>query len=573
MNIIKLLSQQSDVYKSRLEKSLVSSTIDADIYKAHTTAVVEFYNHAFKPTVELKKLDVFNAGYTKDVIDSLATDMSVAYSQLNNVSEAIQESYNSNQDYKTSIKNRVSALSSIVSDVNLIGGDDSQLSVTFRDSLSNYDFIDKGMSTGTISNISTSEGVAYLALKSNENITSSIEKVTISGNGTIGNSNIVSRVNIKSISEDYDIYAKYVSEDNSHSNLNTVIDSEANTWIEYQRLGFDNKFIQCKYDTEWNEAKKVGDSLYLTIKLKLKSPEELNWIDITPYIPEKSRSRVNIYSIKVSKDGSIFTPIFKDYDIINKDIHTIPQIYNSLVSSEYTPIAKFASQGIFNFASTVAQYIEIILKQEQPYNELLGHTYYTEVNGEISNIVPKQNVTEDIINGPIGKYSKDGKSIIKSIFIVDGWRYSIGLRGIDIYNKSFEQTSEFITTEFVTQQPIKKVMLYANEIIPNEYDSFGLEHRNKWIKYYISIDDINWYPISPSHHNQLGDYKIAPKIYEINSLSNSEEKINSVNKGYITSNGQVNKVRLKVIFERPSTMEKSTPILEEYSLRCILGGK
>lgn len=162
--------------------------------------------------------------------------------------------------------------------------------------------------------------------------------------------------------------------------------------------------------------------------------------------------------------------------------------------------------------------------------------------------------------------------IEKKIGVFDGWRYLIGIRDIDIRNRKYTDTSEIVTKKFQTIKPIKKILLYSNEIIPEQFLEAGLEMRNDWIKYYISINDTDWYRISPMHHNQVGDLEISPKIYEINSRDSIEERINTINKGYILSTVPIDSVRLKIILTRPEGMDALTPIIEEYALKCVMEG-
>jgi hypothetical protein len=160
--------------------------------------------------------------------------------------------------------------------------------------------------------------------------------------------------------------------------------------------------------------------------------------------------------------------------------------------------------------------------------------------------------------------------IEKKMAIFDGWRYMVGVRDVEIRNKTYELVSDIITKKLETSSPIKKIVLYSNEIIPDEFVSLGLTNRNSWIKYYISINDTDWHQISPMHHNQIGNLEIPPKIYEINSKDSPEEKIKSINKGYINSPSEVYAVRLKITLSRPEGMENLTPIIEDYALKCII---
>jgi hypothetical protein len=576
MNLISLLRKQAEMYRTLLEEKVESAKIKTDIYRSHSTILKEFCTHAFKPTTSRNTIREFNMDKTEDLLDTIKTDIEMTYGELDGISSTLQEAHNTNKDYKTSVRNRVEYLSSIISDLNIMSKSSSQESITFKDSLTNYDFIDKDFSVGTCVDIATSEGIAYLHISDDKIVSSDGSEIKVNGNGTAGNHHVVKRVNIQTANSEYDVYIKYNSDDDAHDAVSTIIDNQSNTWFEYEKVGFAE--ASQKYDTAWAVANETHDDLTLRVNIKLKEIEEINWIDIESYIPEKSRSSIKVYSIYVSEDGSEFTPIYKDRAIIDEELNLIPQRYLSDNIFDSDTIAKFASSGVFNFPTVNAQYIEIIFKQDKPYDEYIGHTYYKQINisntGErIEQIIPEQSVPSYIINAPVGTYQLEtNKMITKGIEMFDGWRYCIGLKGIDVYNRSFEGQSELISKKYTTTKPISKVRLYSNEIIPDEYMSYGLKTRNDWIKYYISIDDTTWFQISPQHHNQVGSLTISPKVYEINSIASSEEKAGAINTGYITSDSDAYNIRLKIVFSRPEDMSGSTPILEEYGLECTFGG-
>lgn len=578
MNLIKLLKRQAQVYINKLTRKLNLGKTKADVYRAHSSMLSEFYNHAFKPTLDGNHIREFSMEAVNEMSDSASADIDIAYQELETISQRLEQAYNTNQDYKTSVKNRIQYLASIVSDLNIMGDQSNELFMMFKDSLTNHDFIDKGFSVGTHANIATSEGIAHLNVTLDKLVTSGSPEVRINGNGIAGNYHVVKKVNIETVNEEYNIYAKYQSDDNPKDNIASIADNQAHSWFEYEKVGFPDQYKVGRYDVEWADANKMHDELTLKVNIKLENPEEINWIDITPYMPEKARSAVKVYSIHVSEDGSEFIPIFKDRSIIDSEINLVPQRYLSDPLFNNDTVAKFASQGVFNFPKVKAQHIEIIFKQDKPYDEFIGNTYYKEVNisntGEvIEHVIPAQEVPSTILSGPVGKYQLEtNKMIVKSIEIIDGWRYCIGIRGIDVYTKHFDRQSEFVTKKFSTTLPIQKIVLYANEIVPDEYMSYGLEKRNDWIKYFISVNDTDWFPISPMHHSQVGTLVIPPKVYEINSTASVDERISTINKGYLTSQSDVRNIRLKVVFARPEDLPESTPILEEYGLKCIFGG-
>jgi hypothetical protein len=188
--------------------------------------------------------------------------------------------------------------------------------------------------------------------------------------------------------------------------------------------------------------------------------------------------------------------------------------------------------------------------------------------------IPSTDVPEEIINGELGKYPLDKTQyVIKDIDITDGWRYCIGIKDISTYSHKFADKSEMITKPFTTNKPIISVSLYSNEVIPEIFLQ-DLTSANDWIQYFISIDDINWYKISPSHHQPItGSTDFPPKVYKINSKGAVEDKVENPLNGYIYTDNDVYSIRLKIILRRPTNISNAdgyTPILEDYSLRVVM---
>lgn len=406
MDITKILEKQAGVYRSILSERLKDTKSEADVYREHSTVFKNFYSNAFKPMVDNERVKDITSDKIEEVLAKISTDVEIAHDQINDISDKISALYNANQDYKTGLKNRTEYLSSLLSDVNIMIGEDDNNSMVFKDSLSNYNFIDKDFSGGRMVNISTSEGIAILAMENDENITEKAKEIKIGGNGDPGNYYVVKKVNIETANSEYDIYAKQKSDEDPKDNADHIIDSEPSTWFEYQKIGISDK-DKTKYGIKWGNANKIREDLSLRITVELDKSSDINWIDITPYVPEKQNEGPIIYSVKLSMDGSQFINIYESD--AEQSISIIPQ--NNLGDNLFDQIksTKLLSQGILCFPKTKAKFIEIILKQTVPYHELLGTEYYRKtikVDNEViaSQIVDKQLIPKAIIDGPPGIY-------------------------------------------------------------------------------------------------------------------------------------------------------------------------
>lgn len=578
---IDILRKQAEVFKEEMANKLENAKTESDVYEIHSTTLKEFYNKSFRPMTTTDSVKDINSSKMDDVTTKIVSDIDIIHDEIARVNAELSESYNANQDYRTGIKNKISYLGTIISDVNIMLEETQEDSIVFKDSLSNYSFVDSSFSNGVQATIATSEGIAFLSISSDNNLSNQIHKIKVNGNGEVGNLHNIKKISVgPELNNDFDVYAKFKSDENKYDDPISIIDNEPSTWMEYQKLGLIDD-IKNTYRISWAEAEPIKDELLLRVDIELKREQSINWINITPYIPLKSKSNIRLYSVKVSTDGSNYSSVYKDMPIIDKEISIVPQSYSMENVFSNDSSGKAISQGALSFPDIKAKYIEVVLKQTKPYDELLGTYWYYKTLGnknQVKEVMSESTVPSFVKEGPPGIYKiTEGESIVKKLAVFEGWRYCIGLRGIDIQKRRFSNTSEIITKKFETPKPIKQILLYSNEIIPNEFLEKGLANRNEWIKYYISINDSDWHRISPMHHNNIGELGLSSseesfKIYEINSTDSLEQRIASINKGYLTSNNPVTFIRMKIIFSRPSDLVYLTPILEEYALKCVIEG-
>lgn len=408
MNILKILERQSIYFKNKLNSLLSEAKSKSDIYKAHSSVFKEFYSRAFKPLSEKQELHELNSEIMNDIMEKTTVDIDIAHFQLNNISKRISKSYNSNQDFKTKLKNKIQQLNNILSDIKLMIDETEQNTVVFKDSLSNYNFIDKEFSSGTLANISTAEGIATLAISDDENLSAYVVDVKVSGNGETGNYHTVKKVKVETENSNYDTYIKEKSLDNAKDDPKVIVDSNPSTWFEYQKLYAPIEYRK-KYKLDWGTANKIKDNLTLKITIELDKVRDINLIDITPYIPEKSRSKVTLCSVKISEDGTVYKTIYENKEEVENAISTISSTNINTPLFNKKENIKLVSQGTLIFPVTKGKFIEVILKQTVPYRELLGTEYYKrtiESNDQVikEEIIETDLVPKHILDGPPGKF-------------------------------------------------------------------------------------------------------------------------------------------------------------------------
>ncbi|MEK5106702.1 hypothetical protein MHI57_08005 [Cytobacillus sp. FSL K6-0129] len=133
----------------------------------------------------------------------------------------------------------------------------------------------------------------------------------------------------------------------------------------------------------------------------------------------------------------------------------------------------------------------------------------------------------------------------------------------------FNETSEYISKPFKVEDGIKKLLLYTNEKVPESYKE-KVSESNDWIQHAVSFDDIEWYRISPQHHQPVHDDLFPPQSLLNNDNESNIEDAFSLNKANLLLNEIPKQVRFKLSL-RGHRMEKRTKrcyILQRWWIVC-----
>ena len=114
---------------------------------------------------------------------------------------------------------------------------------------------------------------------------------------------------------------------------------------------------------------------------------------------------------------------------------------------------------------------------------------------------------------------------------------------------NYTPKSLYVSKKYEIDGKIKRVTLYANEIIPQEYQDV-VSKMNDWVQYEISFDDLTWYRISPMHHEPVNN-EFPPKIIEINGKTLNEDMSFELYKQYIGMDKYPKQIRFRIILSRP----------------------
>jgi hypothetical protein len=579
-----LMSRMTEKLKDKLTRAEIASIVAETIRRYYVNLGTPLLIKRYAEDGHLPFIEEYNG-----MMEEIVGDMTILYGEIEKVGESLATHFNYAQSERLRINNTIKAVAGLTNDLNLIANEVTSDSTYIRDSFIDQNGVEYKMIMGTPAQISTREGIVTLARNSTVNRSNSASIKLVQGDGESGTQHLVRRTKVPTTGTEFNTTEVYLYNQMPNDKPAAVLDGRPDTIFEYQTVNVDlNKITETAkgFDFAWAKSKKANDKLRLKLVIELAEVADVNWININPYHPPESTGKVIVYSIRTSEDGFDYRSLYGEGNyIINAELNTTPQTYRQdeiFDGNNDFSASKFSGQGVWSFATRKAKYVELVFDQVESYKELVGHTYYERVtttldtstgkNKESAVRIPESQVPDNVVQGPSGKYAiKDNEYIRKGIDVFEGWRYAIGLRDINIMSYQFVEKSELITKKFTVDKPIKEVMLYANEKIPESFLQ-DLRKANDWIQYYISFDDINWHRISPMHHSPMSGTVFPPKILEINGANTDLELSFQLYKGYLKMNEQPKSVRLKIVMERPKGIYNSasfTPILEDYSLRLV----
>ena len=576
---------QSDFIFSKIKENMNNSLSPEETRMYVSQAFRELESNLGKPLFENKGINRHSIPFIEDVIDDMeeiTADIDVMLKEHKNSSQFLVDTFNYVHSEKKRLLSKVGALDSLVGDLNLISNEKDDSNIYLKESFQNAKTFDENFTVESITpaQISSLEGILTLGRQSTQNLSNDAWISMYNGNGDTGTGHMARRIQLEDEYGNSKESYIFVDDNSAMANdkIDSILDSRPDSIFEYQMVNVPNQFINKykKYDFEWVKGNKAGDKLQLKILIELKEFSNINWINISPYYPPKSTNKIEIYSIRTSRDGFEYSGLFEENNFeLNTELNELPQTYrlNDLFDGSNDPSkGKYVGQGVFAFPNREAKFVEIIFNQNESYPEVIGQEiYYTRTSDQdFWTQIPKVKELEDSPSGEYIRYINGESHIyLKTIEVTEGWRYVIALRDINIMSYEFYEKSSFVSKRYDIDGEINKVMLYANEKIPESYLS-NLKLNNTWITYEISFDDINWHEISPMHHEPLSD-KFPPKILEINNNEIDLTSSFQIHKKIIKTNKKENQIRIKITLTRPkdAIYKNTTPIVEDYALRIV----
>lgn len=577
----------------QLESNFIST-----VFESFEKFFVTFGEPNFTPRYAPEEGPPWSDDYNQ-MMKEIKSDLEILFQELDIISKSIYTDFNNNMVQHDILENQYRSVLDKMQDLEAYAGINHRGVQVGRDDFLNKEKIDYSRISGRPLEIV--DGAVTLPQIERKNVATDAQVTIITGNRREDNFIIGSESNgfpgnnteIYSITDsvltNQNYTSTFIGDDNNHGSYAAVLDGNPNTWFEYEKvnirehdrtrvaknLGWEYK-VHGNQTIPWAEDPENG-ILSLHVQVTLSKEEIINQINCNMYTPPN-------YGAK--------TAIVKD--ILISDGKEPPRSVH--------PKKSETNQYNFRFSPVKAKVISILFEQPYKYVTDVGHVYYEKV-GQVNNQIEyaldtaqQRNPNATRVEGPLINLEDIGvdvavnensvrttypqlrasdSSIVsmnkivnqlkQNLYLdtvdmgiekVEGFRWCIGIRDIEIFSCEYATEGELVTYPFYFDEPLNKLSLDINEDIPNLLSN-GKEEKYDWLKYYISIDDgAQWHPITPLSREVFSSEQ-PPKLYTIHTVKDKQLQIDG-EKAYIESEFPVYSVRLKVVGYRPDDVQIMT---------------
>lgn len=323
-----LLDLLSEVDKAVQDGTLVAiEQINAAVQAAISKAASDIYT----PIFEINNATVGttpNADRYNWVFTQLISDIQTIFSELKYTGDIAVANFNRLVNEEKAILARTKKLYNKLQDLELFTANVADRALYVSDDFIDFDKIDydERFKEGEVCFVDTEQGLVTLP----QSLTSSIVvvnevKINEISNGVIGNNQQIGAAH--------------------HANINEILDSNADSWFEYERVGLTS----------------TDTPLVLSLTLTLADSYIVNHIRVNPNNFGTS-NWVKIISLETSVDDRTYLSIREELSV---------EGFVQLAEDEdftLSPAAsKFAGQGFYTFTPRKAKYIRIVFEQPQGY--------------------------------------------------------------------------------------------------------------------------------------------------------------------------------------------------------------
>jgi len=586
--------QSNAAFDSRLKESIakIQFKYDSGQIKTQTdyayelkNAILNFYKNIGKPAMKFIPASTvpFYEEYTT-MIENAISDMNTVVKGCDSNYEILTSSKQKTEDSIDILVNRIDQIASTTEFIKnkitaIRKASDIIISDDFSDEASNIKndnlFVDTSTNSlmlGIIKNSSISENNLDI-------------KILDTSNGFPGNTHEVYQT-VGSINNNF----TFKGENNSHTKLSAISKVSNSTkssssytssnWFEFEMFNIsdsikeDTSMIGFSY-MEGIKWVTDDDTLYLNLKLTLKSKSNSNYIVIKGAPKTNEVANPILYKVTVSDSLGILQIIEVDKELVGTIIipfssQEVKYVTLELVQTEYVKTQVCRQYGINIDPTRVSKYVSDDFKDfvevEEPLQsiELLG-LKYNKTNKSI--IYPSTADTETFLDDAYVKsqlfyntISSSGSLIKREA--VNANRYSIGISAVDIRYRQYVESGTYISKAFTTSNIIKQIIFNTEDYIPDSYNKHinANEDINDFIKYYISFDNGNeWHSIYPRHKALSGSCTI---------MVNSDSAVLNRNPNitYVDMMTSPSSFMIKIELSRPEDEISETPIVYSYNL-------
>lgn len=571
---------------SKLKKDFNNGKIKTETEYAYTVkqSIIDFYSTLGKPSFKLHKAsDVPSLPHYIDMMNSAKSDMMTILLGCTSIGENLYISENEMNDAIEILTKRTNGVLIDVSNLekkirSLRNAKDIVFADTFTTDLNEYrDTSDKYTAFAD-----TTNGILTLKPIENQKVSDSFDiEILNSSNGFPGNTHEV----YYSLSNLMNNNIRYRGETNPNMDLRTILKNNSNSsCFEFEMFNIDEDVIDktskigfmYKEDVPWITEDEV---LKLNLRLYTENPVKSNFFKISS-IP-KLNSNVSspiIRNVIISDEIAQVQKLKLDRELTEDIVISFPtQLVKSVVieiEQQDGYLTDVCRQYALNIDPSRILYFENndfknYIQMEQPKNsrpsiELLGLKYNQKTSTiEYPNTEDVNNfITQEYIKSQLFYNNKISNNYKVQSEVVKATRHFIGVKGVELRSKQFLENGVYISSAFVSIDPIRTLIFNSEDFIPDEFKNFLKENENfnDYIKYYISFDEgSKWHNINPRHKAHVGPCTIT---------INSNSMISNRNKNiiYIDMLTEPYSFIIKIELKRPTDLKDESPIVYGYNL-------
>ncbi len=335
-----LNNKQSEIAKTQLldllsevDKAVQDGTLVAieQINAAVQVAIRKAASDIYAPIFQVNKATIGttpNADRYNWVFTQLVSDVQTVFSELKYTGDIVVANFNRLVNEEKAILARTKKLYNKLQDLELFVTGAADRALYVSDDFIDFDSIDydERFQEGAVCFVDTEQGLVTLpqSLTTSTVVVNEI-KINEISNGLIGNNQQIGAAH--------------------HANINEILDDNADTWFEYERVGL----------------KSTETPLVLSLTLPLADSYIINHIRVNPNNFGTS-NWVKITSLETSLDDRTYISIKEELPI---------EGFVQLAEEDDFILApatsKFAGQGFYTFTPRKAKYIRIVFEQPQGY--------------------------------------------------------------------------------------------------------------------------------------------------------------------------------------------------------------